>query len=461
MGEPPCFGPRPNRRRIGQFQPLPQPRQVHTDRSLHDHQTLSHRALRQPLDLKRQKFALARRYGRVGKGFAQAARVRLGSARELLEAVRELLRHRYGVVGMIENDGAPWRISVPAKIDKAERGAERIGDCNHGEPVLLCHGEHSWRIRDLNNDGDDLGSRIQQPAAFWQPALSALAARHGIPDGPWERASLGRNVVFLGPGVVFKLGPPCWAGGIEREAHALAAVAGRLPVRTPTVRAVGQLEQWEYLLTERLAGVNLLTLWEQLPPAERVELAAQHGRLMAAVHAIPVADLPASLQFDWAAMLAEQRAAVTAALAQSGLDDALLQQVPAYLAAWDEVRAPVARTVLVHGDLTHLNLLVEPAGERWAITGLLDWGDVKVGPWTHELLSPGVHMYRGDQAALSAWYAGYGQLPSERRAAVAHEATARAVLYYANMFASILKRLPGGEACRNWPCVARCLWQLE
>jgi hypothetical protein len=70
-------------------------------------------------------------------------------------------------------------------------------------------------------------------------------------------------------------------------------------------------------------------------------------------------------------------------------------------------------------------------------------------------------MYRGDRATLAAWYAGYGQLPSEQQTAVAHEATARGVLYYADMFASVLERLPDGYTCRDWPAVARCLWQLE
>jgi hypothetical protein len=45
--------------------------------------------------------------------------------------------------------------------------------------------------------------------------------------------------------------------------------------------------------------------------------------------------------------------------------------------------------------------------------------------------------------------------------AVAHVATARAMLYYAEEFNGILGRLPGGESCRDWPAVARCLWQLD
>ncbi len=39
----------------------------------------------------------------------------------------------------------------------------------------------------------------RQPAPLWRGALATVAARHGLDDGPWERARLGRNVVFVGP----------------------------------------------------------------------------------------------------------------------------------------------------------------------------------------------------------------------------------------------------------------------
>jgi hygromycin-B 7''-O-kinase len=300
-----------------------------------------------------------------------------------------------------------------------------------------------------------------QPLAFWRPALSALAARHELPDGPWQRAALGRNVVFLSPGVVIKLGPPCWPGDIAREAEALRFVAGKLPVRTPAVLACGAFDGWEYLVSARCPGTNLYELWRELAASDRIALARQHGALMAAIHALPTSALPAALAFDWARMLAEQRAELTAALARSGLNTELVAQAAAYVASAEALTVELDRTVLVHGDLSHLNVLVERRDGGWAITGLLDWGDVKIGPWSHELISPGVHMYRGDRDALHAWYRGYGRIARAVAGAVAHLVTVRALLYYAEEFASILGHLPDGAACRDWPAVARCLWQLE
>lgn len=58
------------------------------------------------------------------------------------------------------------------------------------------------------------------------------------------RAALGRNVVFVSPTAVIKLGPPMWAGEMAREATALSAIAGRLPAATPTLLAIGALDRW-------------------------------------------------------------------------------------------------------------------------------------------------------------------------------------------------------------------------
>lgn len=301
----------------------------------------------------------------------------------------------------------------------------------------------------------------RQPPETWQAALNAIAGRHGLPAAPWERAALGRNVVFLGPSTVIKLGPPCWPGDIAREADALGHVGDKLPVRTPAVLAHGTLEGWEYLVATRCPGANLYHHWRELDAAARIDLARQHGALMATVHSLPVAALPPSLlRFDWERMLAEQRAELEPALARSGVAAELVARAANYVAEAAQF-ADLETTALVHGALSHLNFMVEQRDGRWTVTGLLDWGDVKVGPWTHELISPAVHMYLGERDALRAWLGAYGRVPSQAVPAVAHVATARAMLYYAEEFGAILGRLPGGPGCRDWFAVARCLWQLD
>src|SRR5690349_24416734 len=70
----------------------------------------------------------------------------------------------------------------------------------------------------------------QQPLPFWQAALDQIIGEHQLERSPWTRAALGRNIVFVSPTAVIKLGQPMWAGEMAREAAALSAVAGQLPV---------------------------------------------------------------------------------------------------------------------------------------------------------------------------------------------------------------------------------------
>ena len=299
------------------------------------------------------------------------------------------------------------------------------------------------------------------PLSFWEPALTHVAALHGRASSSWKRASLGRNVVFLSTSTVIKFGPPFWAGNMAREAAALRFVEARLPVATPPVVAEGTLDGWEYLLQGRLPGVNLWERWGRLGSEERAGLAYQHGKVMATLHALPADAAPDILQFDWKSMLAAQRSACAAEMTASGVHASLLAQADSYLAAAEPSLADVSKDVLLHGDLTHLNLLVEQQSGRWQLTGLIDWGDVKVGPSAHEFISPGMHMYRGDRQALHRWYDGYGLSVGETMAPLERAVMARAMLYYAEGFGESIARVLGASTCADWDCVAHAFWHLS
>jgi hygromycin-B 7''-O-kinase len=297
----------------------------------------------------------------------------------------------------------------------------------------------------------------RQPLSFWQAALGRIMAEHQLVPTAWTRAALGRNIVFVSPTAVIKLGPPIWQGEMEREAAALSAVAGRLPVAAPTLLAVGTLDSWGYLVQTPLPGTNLRTIWVELEPAARAALAHQHGTLMAALHALPLDDIPADLTFDWHAMLSAQRAECVAEMQRAGVADTLVQQIESYLDAtpWDS-----DPPVLLHGDLTHLNMLVAEQAGSWNITGLIDWGDVKLGARMHECISPGVHMYQGDAALLKAWYRGYGWEHHSTAARDQHQIMARAMLYYPDDFARLIQSIPGAAQCQDWSTMAVAFWQL-
>lgn len=81
----------------------------------------------------------------------------------------------------------------------------------------------------------------------------------------------------------------------------------QLPVATPGLLAIGEVEGWAYLVQRRLPGVMLRTPWPDLPQPTKLALAHQQGEIMAALHALLVDHAPASLAFDWTEMLTEQK----------------------------------------------------------------------------------------------------------------------------------------------------------
>ena len=297
--------------------------------------------------------------------------------------------------------------------------------------------------------------------ATWTPALDEVAARHALGPQSWTRVAMGRNVVFAAPALIAKLGPPIWPGDMRREAITLGLVSGKVPLATPALVAVGELDGWEYVVEARLPGTPLWQLWVDLPPAARIDLARQHGQLMRAIHAVDVSAAPDDVrQFPWDVVIPEQVAECAATMRSVGVDPALVAQADAYLAAtpW---QLDGASAVLLHGDLNHLNFLVAPRGAGWELTGVIDWGDMKIGPASHELISPGVHMYLGNAAELAAWYGGYDLAPARRTPEYEHLVMARAIAWYADMLPELLGRVPGAAAARDWPAIARCFWHLS
>lgn len=303
-------------------------------------------------------------------------------------------------------------------------------------------------------------SIYRQPVADWLGALEQIRQRHRLPAGDWTRFALGRNLVFACGEVVLKLSQPNWAFEIPREADALTFVHQQLPVATPELLAIGELEGWAYLVQRRLPGEMMRAQWPTLSDVVKRSLAHQQGEIMAALHALPVDHAPTSLAFDWTEMLTEQKAECLAEMQNAGVPAALLADLSPYLAAAEPLIAVDGPTVLLHGDFDAINLLIEEQNGTWRITGLVDWGDIKLGPASHDFISPGIHSYRGQRDLLHAWYAGYGLNDKQQSPAFVRNVMARSMLYYAGEFARYLQSVLSAEQCRDWNCVADCFWQL-
>ncbi|WP_216324779.1 phosphotransferase family protein [Deinococcus aestuarii] len=292
-----------------------------------------------------------------------------------------------------------------------------------------------------------------QPLAPWKSALEEVRARHALPPGEFRRFPLGKNAVFALADVAVKLVPPLWSGDARREAAALRLVRGRLSLPTPEVVASGELGAWRYVVTARLPGRPLREVWWDLPGAERARLAEEQAALLREVHAVQLDPAAAAeLHFDWPGLLLVQGLELPRELRAPPV---LREGAAAFLEGVFRAGPGFARPhALLHGDLNFLNLLCEERDGRVTLTALIDWSDARLGPPTHDLISPAVNQFRRDPAARRAWSAALGLTPDDVR-----EATARALLYYPDEWAGLLADL-GAQGARDWPEVGAVLFGL-
>jgi aminoglycoside phosphotransferase (APT) family kinase protein len=168
-------------------------------------------------------------------------------------------------------------------------------------------------------------------------------------------------------------GPDDWVphlDGREEFQVMLAAQAADVPVpRVRHILAPGD-GLGEGAVTERVDGETIpaRVLRDPALAAARERMAAQCGRILAAVHRVPTTPLPFLRRFD---------AAATLDLFERTLDVVGLPLPALELALrWARERMPRAgRLTLVHGDFRTGNFIVGPEGMR----AVLDWEIAHVG----------------------------------------------------------------------------------
>lgn len=225
-----------------------------------------------------------------------------------------------------------------------------------------------------------------------QQRVDALARRHlGAGEGVSELQTLtaGANKgtwAFRAGGSGFILqrqaasgapdpdaGPDDWVphlDGTQEFQVVLAAEAADVPV--PHVRHILTADDGlgEGAVTERIDGETIPARVLRQPELEdaRSRMAAQCGRILAAIHRVPAGKLGFLRLFD---------ARETLALFERTLDRAGMPLPALELALrWAHVRLPEsARTTLVHGDFRTGNFIVGPEGIR----SVLDWEIAHLG----------------------------------------------------------------------------------
>lgn len=249
----------------------------------------------------------------------------------------------------------------------------------------------SWRI-------------LRRDAASQRPAFEAIATRHGLAASELSFLDKGTHFVWATRRNVIKLFVPLWTEDASVETTLLEMAAGTaLPV--PQLEAQGELDGWPYVVMSRIHGEHIGVAWRTLDDGGRSRLAAHLGEAMAALASLPRQRLQArAITQD--ALIAERLERILVDQRERGGDEALEFELRTFLA--ELPRLVPAGEVVLHADLTDDNVLV--SGDR--VTGIIDFADAFVGPWTYELAAPACFVTRGSSDHRDSMFRGRGLEPT-------------------------------------------------
>ncbi|WP_152362473.1 phosphotransferase family protein [Microlunatus speluncae] len=235
----------------------------------------------------------------------------------------------------------------------------------------------------------------------WRPYVSAILARHRLPEVAVEAGFVGKYATFLVGDVVVKLFGrfPSWSNDHAVELFMQLRVQDQDDIPAPRLLGYGSLypdepEPWPYLITDRLRG----RAWRDVPghaAGTRSRIAGRLGEITHSLHGLP-APAAAPFENDW--LTRHGADCATRLTADGTLPPRLLEQVGDYL-------APVgAEQCLTHGDLTEDHLFLD----RGALTGIIDWGDAQATDPFYDLPPLFLGAFGGDRSLLRAFLTGYG-----------------------------------------------------
>jgi len=327
-------------------------------------------------------------------------------------------------------------------------------DAPQPRPVFASRQEYAERFADL---------------VFWESSVRVICQRHDLPCGRVHMGVPGTYPTFLvDDRWVVKLFGEWFDGGVshavERDVYAL--LRGQTDIPAPQLVAAGDLYSggdgwpWPYLVSQQLPGRSLAQVRDLVAEDDLIGIARYTGQVLRRLHSVPITGGTA-LAPDWdsfVAFIAERRARCLADHRSWGsLPLALIAQIPDYLLPADVLFDRSTRPVLLHADVTMDHLLLQKGESgRWAMTGIIDFGDARVGDPLYELVALHLDALDCDKRLLQSFWDGYGS-------DIARNDWVRRAMNYALLFpfdslGAALRAHPALREARSLDDLAVALW---
>ena len=298
--------------------------------------------------------------------------------------------------------------------------------------------------------------------AAWRAAIVEVCVAHGIECDVVSAFAEGSNLVAaVNDRWIVKVFPPFHDHQWDSERRVLAHLRGeKLPLKVPMLIGQGTRDDgWPYEIMEKLPGVVLETCWNGFGTQDRVRVIEQIGSTMAAVHRLPLGEL-ATLPPEWSSFLRNQKVSCRKKHTELGVPQWFEKGVDDLVRAWAPKHEAGDR-VLLTGEYTPVNLLVQRDATGWQLTGMIDFGDAMVGPRDYDFLGPSMFSCHGDPPLITALFRGYVGEEHPMGPQARMRLMALAVLHrYANF--DVQLRIPNWrERADSFEALAELVWPEE
>jgi hygromycin-B 7''-O-kinase len=212
-----------------------------------------------------------------------------------------------------------------------------------------------------------------------------------------------------------------------------------------------------------LAGESYGTVRERLSVENRRDVARFIADVTTRVHTlIPGPNSELSRNWTpWDAFIATQmRTCAERHRAWGTLPEHLIEQIEPYLKQASDLLVHPEPPAVLHCDLTADHVFGAWEGETWVPTGIIDFGDAKIGDRRYDLVALHIESFGGDKDMLRAYLECYG-FDVGRRPDFARQAMHMTLLHEFNVLETVFEFMPEARRLPSLDQLATALWDVN
>lgn len=248
----------------------------------------------------------------------------------------------------------------------------------------------------------------------WLAAVDELCKLHRLSYSLLHPFREGSNLIAaVDANYVVKIFPAFHRHQWDSEYRVLEQLQGKLSFSVPSLIAYGERgDGWTYVITSFLPGELLDKRWPDFNSQEQEAILFQIGKMMSEVHAQPLGHL-ISLQPSWPDFFQLQLSTFQQRHKDQGMPAWFVEQSPLYIREALHEFPSHTKSVLLTGEYTPFNMLVQAGSSTPCITGMVDFGDAMTGYREYDLTGPLMFLAAGNAVLVRSLLSGYGYREEE------------------------------------------------